>query len=251
MAVRRESVAKVCRECGELLPLDEFYAERSSPDGKKSICGNCFRERRRRRAGMTKEQVAEELRNRPSKVCEGCETLKPRSEFRAKRSGARDGMAPRCKECESTWQREHYGLTRERRSAQAKAWYEANRDRRAQVRRAWYEANKEKAYADHRRRVAADPEAYTEYQRVRRARVREASIGAVDLDSLWTGFCGICGDGIDRDLLHPDPLSKSIDHIVPISRGGAHAQWNLQWTHLACNVRKGASLPDLDGRAVS
>lgn len=54
--------------------------------------------------------------------------------------------------------------------------------------------------------------------------------------------CGICGDSVDADAAYPDPFSKSIDHIVPLSRGGAHSPENCQLAHLRCNVSKGAKL---------
>jgi 5-methylcytosine-specific restriction endonuclease McrA len=31
----------------------------------------------------------------------------------------------------------------------------------------------------------------------------------------------------------------TVDHIIPLSKGGAHAVANLQLAHLACNIRKG------------
>lgn len=54
--------------------------------------------------------------------------------------------------------------------------------------------------------------------------------------------CGICGEAIDLDLEHPDPLSKSIDHVIPISKGGEHSLTNCQLAHLGCNVRKSNKL---------
>lgn len=54
----------------------------------------------------------------------------------------------------------------------------------------------------------------------------------------WT--CGICSDPVSPEIAWPDPLSVSLDHIVPVSRGGKHARDNAQCSHLACNVRKGA-----------
>lgn len=53
----------------------------------------------------------------------------------------------------------------------------------------------------------------------------------------WT--CGLCANPIDRDLVYPHPASPSIDHITPLSKGGAHAYVNLQPSHLCCNLRKG------------
>lgn len=52
--------------------------------------------------------------------------------------------------------------------------------------------------------------------------------------------CGICRERVDLALEWPDPLSKSIDHIVPVSRGGAHDPSNCQLAHLRCNISKGA-----------
>jgi len=53
-------------------------------------------------------------------------------------------------------------------------------------------------------------------------------------------ICGICGRKINKRLKHPNPLSKSIDHIVPVSKGGADSPMNVQAAHLRCNMIKKA-----------
>lgn len=53
----------------------------------------------------------------------------------------------------------------------------------------------------------------------------------------WT--CGLCNEAVPRDAKYPDPLSPSIDHVLPLSKGGHHVMENVQLAHLACNVRKG------------
>lgn len=51
--------------------------------------------------------------------------------------------------------------------------------------------------------------------------------------------CGICGKPVDMDLKFPHPLSKCIDHIIPIAKGGhPSALENLQLAHMCCNRRK-------------
>ena len=50
--------------------------------------------------------------------------------------------------------------------------------------------------------------------------------------------CGICRKFVDRDLKYPDPLSPSLDHIIPLSRGGSHTRDNVQLAHLNCNCLK-------------
>jgi len=55
--------------------------------------------------------------------------------------------------------------------------------------------------------------------------------------------CAICGKPVDMSLKWPHPLSKSIDHIVPVSLGGHPSDRdNLQLAHLACNRAKSNKL---------
>ena len=49
------------------------------------------------------------------------------------------------------------------------------------------------------------------------------------------GICGICGEDIDQEDL-------TIDHIVPLIRGGQHTHDNVQATHRWCNAAKGNRL---------
>lgn len=47
--------------------------------------------------------------------------------------------------------------------------------------------------------------------------------------------CQLCLTPVDRSLMWPDPASKSLDHIVPVSMGGEHSPENVQLAHLGCN----------------
>lgn len=55
--------------------------------------------------------------------------------------------------------------------------------------------------------------------------------------------CQLCGDATDRSVMWPHPLYPTIDHIVPVSKGGTHDMSNLQCAHARCNIRKQAMLP--------
>ncbi len=52
--------------------------------------------------------------------------------------------------------------------------------------------------------------------------------------------CGICHRQIDPTLAYPHLRSASLDHIVPISRGGSHGLLNVQAAHWGCNRAEGA-----------
>lgn len=53
----------------------------------------------------------------------------------------------------------------------------------------------------------------------------------------WT--CGLCALAVDQRKAWPDPLSPSLDHVTPLSKGGTHTHDNVQLAHLTCNVSKG------------
>lgn len=70
------------------------------------------------------------------------------------------------------------------------------------------------------------------YNRARRAGV---PVEVIDLGRLFHesgGFCGICHKPISFE-------DFTLDHIRPISKGGAHIKRNVQIAHRACNSAKG------------
>lgn len=52
----------------------------------------------------------------------------------------------------------------------------------------------------------------------------------------WT--CHICREPINPELKHPDPRSASIDHVIPLAKGGEHSMRNVRAAHLSCNCSK-------------
>ena len=65
----------------------------------------------------------------------------------------------------------------------------------------------------------------------------------------WT--CGLCSKPIDPTLKWPDSGFASIDHIIPLSRGGLHERANVQAAHLGCNCAKNNRLPGETARPAS
>ena len=57
--------------------------------------------------------------------------------------------------------------------------------------------------------------------------------------------CGICGKTVDKRLRFPHPLSATIDHIIPVSKGGDPSDiGNLQLAHWTCNRQKSDKLTE-------
>lgn len=107
--------------------------------------------------------------------------------------------------------------------------------------------------ADGRRWRYCSPECFEAYRHkanwkhvtARRARERAVRVETFDRREVFERdgwMCALCGDPVDPDLAWPDQRSASLDHRIPISRGGEHSRANAQTSHLGCNVRKGARL---------
>lgn len=52
----------------------------------------------------------------------------------------------------------------------------------------------------------------------------------------WT--CGICKRRVSPAAEYPNPHCASLDHIIPVSRGGLSEPVNLRLVHLVCNLRR-------------
>ena len=58
-------------------------------------------------------------------------------------------------------------------------------------------------------------------------------------------ICGICGKPVDHNYKYPHPLSPTVDHIIPVSKGGHPSDLsNLQLAHRCCNRQKSDKLLD-------
>lgn len=194
----------------------------------------------------------------PAKTCTGCGLLKPHDDFGVDRQ-KRDGLTTRCRPCRRLESVAYMATPRAKELARKRAreWIKRNPEKQAAAMAAWRAQHPWYSAEANRKWREANPEADAAYHQAnreksmertlrRRRRISEASMGPVDLAALWDdceGVCALCGELIDFDLAHPDRLSKSVDHIVPLSKGGTHEQSNLQWTHLVCNIRKGATVP--------
>lgn len=155
-----------------------------------------------------------------TKTCTRCQTEKPRSLFyRDKRR--KDGLYSWCKECFKAHCRSAYDPEKDR--ARRHRWVEergGSEKTRARV-NAWRAENAERFALLNREN----------------ARRRRSTDGPVDYAAVLDRdgmVCHICDDEIpSMDVLH-------FDHVIPLSRGGAHSYDNIKPSHASCNLRKGS-----------
>lgn len=85
------------------------------------------------------------------------------------------------------------------------------------------------------------------YDHVRRTKIKSTAKKFTKQQVLdkTNGHCGICGKAIDLSLKLPNVESFSIDHILPVSKGGTHTLDNVQPAHWICNCLKQAKIMNL------
>lgn len=55
-------------------------------------------------------------------------------------------------------------------------------------------------------------------------------------------ICHICKTLIDRRLRGDAWMRATLDHVIPISKGGSHTYDNVKAAHYICNQKKGNQL---------
>lgn len=190
------------------------------------------------------------------KTCRVCKVNKETSNF-CKVSSSTDGFNSRCKACA----KDYYDKNRDKILAQKSAYYQANYDRIAEYRQHYYAENRDRLNFQRRAEYSANPEKanarsrewarnnrekmnayYRKYavekphiirkKRLKR-RIRTSDNGVFevtkrDIRSLLNRECVFCGSRSEITL----------DHVLPIARGGRHSVGNLMPLCLSCNASK-------------
>ena len=151
-------------------------------------------------------------------------------------------LPPRCPECKAEHNRQYHRRWRrknpESSRASKKKWVQANPEKMAAARAKWERENPEARREFRRARKRLDPVANRTYVSARKARLRAATTMPVPAEAIRQRFevygnrCWICGDE-----------GTTLDHVKPISKGGAHLPCNIRPACPACNSKKGATWP--------
>lgn len=154
------------------------------------------------------------------KTCTKCGISKPHKLF-ALSNTTKSGLGSRCKACESQRGIERYARIKEKAKAQAKEYREKNYERRLEIERASRARNKEK-----------NRPAKNARQSIRNKILAEKKFVILpkELRRIYNSPCLMCGS----------TENQSLDHIIPLSRGGRHSVGNITTLCLECNIKKRA-----------
>ncbi len=163
---------------------------------------------------------------------------KPENREKRRVSAKRCRQRPRSKETHRKRQLEYAKNHREQERLRAAKWRKEHPEKVRELDRQKYLNAKASIKEYNRKYRNENREAVSIWQRNRQARKRAGS-GKVtrkfilDLFVVQGGICLMC----KADFAE---TGYQIDHIVPLSKGGEHANWNVQLLCPTCNKRKSA-----------
>jgi 5-methylcytosine-specific restriction endonuclease McrA len=154
------------------------------------------------------------------KVCSTCKKAQPTKEYSACNK-VKSGLNARCKTCEKIRHKKDYESNKDYNLEWARKYREENYERRREVEKKSHAKNKEKHRPAHNAR-----------QSVRNKILNEKKYLILDkeLHKIYNSPCFNCGS----------MENQSLDHIIPVSRGGNHSIGNVMTLCLKCNMSKHA-----------
>lgn len=249
-------MTKRCSKCFEEKDPSAFSPAKgtTAKDGLHSRCKECRKEdERNRRSAKGIPRLVDYfalqniLSEQGKRLCRKCNEVKLFVDFAS--------SSTYCKVCmrllSKSWREQNIERSREKSRIHYRTnpeyyiqWRDSNKDRQRDNHKSWYERNKARKLAQNAEWIREHP-SYSK----RRASIRRKAIVAEDIDLTWLKqrdtYCYLCGEEMNYDLLWPHPLSKSIDHVIPLSKGGLHITDNVAYTHLRCNIKKGSKIGKL------
>jgi len=194
------------------------------------------------------------------KTCGKCKASKALAEF-YKNKTKKDGLQTKCKACSSTsskawakanpekaatnkaaWNKANpekivaysaawYAANKDHHNANGATWRKANPEKIVAYSAAWYAANKDLSNANGAAWAKANPEKNAAKEHRRRARMASNGVNLVTATETATIIAKPC-------MACAAPAPSTVEHLIPISRGGAHTIGNLAPLCQPCNSSK-------------
>jgi HNH endonuclease len=184
-----------------------------------------------------------------TKKCCHCKEDQPLDCFQ-KNSAARDGLQHRCKKCTREAHLETYAKRYHLWKERAKLWKKSNRDKVNKATRD--RRNKDVQKARDENRIWRESNPYVVAMTAARKRAAQLGILSTLTAEEWRQvveeanfLCHICGTSVCFEIGSLNRLS--LDHVLPMSRGGKNVKENVAPAHNRCNkARSNMTMEEFD-----
>jgi hypothetical protein len=146
------------------------------------------------------------------------------------------------------YRQEYYKNNAEKLRERTTIWRQNNPEKSKESSKIWRENNQEQAATNIKIWRENNPQRIKAHRKKRKALQKGATVETIDLIQVYESLnwvCGICGKKINKKLNYPHPKSASLDHIIPLTKGGNHILNNVQPAHLICNKSKGNRISNI------
>jgi 5-methylcytosine-specific restriction endonuclease McrA len=241
-------VSKICSSCHISKDLADFYRSKGHKDGHASHCKDCNKAKSRAYNAAHRHEIS--AKNRARYQAHHQERLARSKQYYETHQEVVQRYTTRNKEKIAARSRAYKQKHAARLREQERAYREAHREER-RVKQQVYNvlhmverrasalrrrnANRERALAQLRAWQKANPDKVRQHEVLRRARKRGASSGVpikhLDIAHRDNWMCHICHTKVVRQ-------DWSLDHLIPLSKGGPHTPENVALAHQVCNARR-------------
>jgi len=213
---------KTCTQCGQSQSVSEYHRKAATKDGHSPWCKACTHTHSARYYAEHRDEQQQKSAAYYRQHCEQAIARAAawgkanRDKARRQNRDARRRRRLADPDRYRNYDRELYHREPQKRREQARAW-------RARHPAAVKRANQRR-----------DPDVCRDMNARRRARLRGVMVEKFTRRQIYerdAGRCHLCGRRVKPNRWH-------LDHIIPLSKGGVHARWNVAVSCPTCNERK-------------
>ena len=254
-----EEAMKTCTKCGEDRPLSAYTKDKSRADGLFPQCRVCRKADKHEYYLRNKKDICDKSKQWHADNPEKSKVIKKR--YRDANKEIQNAKAIERKRANPEHYKDmsqrSYQKNRERYLEKHRQYRASNRQLIRQRSRTFYENNRDKVLAWQRERYAQNPERHNQLVRswhsrnrdkrlgyLHARRARKLANGGTYTTSEWRALkaqydhrCLCCGKQ------EPD-IRLTIDHVIPLSKGGSNDIGNIQPLCRKCNQSKSAKAID-------
>ena len=218
-------VFKKCSKCGRWLVANtfNFYKDKGGKYGLKSDCKECVKARNREYRRAHKEEHKEECPDGYKKCTKCGRILEANTDNFYKCKRGKYGLNGTCKECRNTYGKNHYKENKEEILERQKKYNKEHKEERNAYAKDWHKTDKGRA---------------SSFNSSCKRRQREGQQGKgintdqwVEMMKFFGWKCAYSGINLNRD-------NRTIDHIIPLAKDGAHEIWNMVPMYSSYNFSK-------------